>query len=142
MPISQGQDSGANMAGMYSVADNPVFKVSVKSLATDSEQPAGSGEPANFDRQEYKLGDLIKGQSFENEELHTGYITQIDNENKLFIKIKDTKTNSTIKLDYSTCTKENPQADGAKNSQQLQFTVERKILSYDEFLNENKKRNL
>jgi hypothetical protein len=116
----------------YAITDNPVFKIKIRSLATNYEQPSNAKE---YEEKEVKVGDVVSGKELETKKIFTGKVIKID-KTKNFIIIIDTETNKKIKLDVKSITIDNVKA--ANQEVATTFTFE-KLLSYKEYLKLNEK---
>lgn len=134
MPAPTGRGNSLQNIQHYAITDNPVFKVKVRSLATNFEQPAGDDQ--NTDSRDdytkkFKIGDKIIGKELKGDKTYVGKIIKINNKNKEIIII-DEETEKKIKLDVSSCRKF--QKDEEEVKKKYQVENESKILKFDEFI--------
>ena len=105
MPTGQNSVRSPGSSGIqsYAVTDNPVFKVKIRSLATDLEQGQGQGrKDSETDyTKKYKVGDIVRGKKSGSEKVYTGKIIKIvkneEGEGSAFIVI-DKKSKSLPKI--------------------------------------------
>jgi hypothetical protein len=136
------RSSNATQNAQYSlIADNPVFKVKVRTLATNNEQPAKDGKDGNVKKdvtKSFKIGDIVKGRSFDDQESYEGEIIKFEKNSKGddgAIIITDSKINKKIKLDPVSCQKMN-KTNKAKSEKQkeLQSYGEQHLFSLQQFI--------
>ena len=140
MPTGQNSVRSPGSSGIqsYAVTDNPVFKVKIRSLATDLEQGQGQGrKDSETDyTKKYKVGDIVRGTKSGSEKEYTGKIIKIvkneEGEGSAFIVI-DKKSKDEIKLDASTCSKNKDYQHSKKDAEEVNFFADAKILRYNEF---------
>ncbi len=103
------QDSRANVTqdqGQYAITDNPVFKVSVKNLATALEQRPDSKDSRDDGqiniKKKYKIGDFVKGKDTKTDKWVHGKIVEIDHDD---IVIIDEENNKRKHIDKNSCQK-------------------------------------
>jgi len=119
----------------YAVLDNPVFKIKVKGLDNQFEQPAskkGRNVDQNKKAKKFKIGEKVKGISIKDGKFYSGKVVDIL-EDKEIIKIVSNKNESIIKLDATTCSSIDKKEDREEITD-IEFTLENYILNYDEFL--------
>jgi len=143
MPLGQNNLRGPGMQNIqyYAITDNPVFKVKIRSLATNVEQKPNSGRQ-DYETdytQKFKVGDYIKGKSIKNEKTYSGKIIKIEKNEKgqgtaLIIIDKDSKER--IKLDPTTCFKKDISKSNNYNIEELPFFGDSldHVLNYSDYL--------
>lgn len=118
----------------YAVTDNPVFRVKIRGLATNYEQPANNNDKEKVKDSpttEFKLGNLVVGQELDGKKTYKGKITYISN-NKIIIL--DIESEKKVQLDPSTVRKIDKNSDSyATHKKRLNFTTESMIISFEEF---------
>lgn len=119
----------------YAVTDNPVFRVKIRGLATNYEQPAISKEKQKVKDSEtvdFKLGNLVVGKELNGKKTCRGKITYISN-NKIIIL--DIESEEKVQLDPSTIRKIDTHSDDyATHKKRLNFTTESMITSFEDFI--------
>lgn len=144
MPLGQNNMHGPGMTNIqsYAITDNPVFKVKIRSLATNVEQTASKGrEDSKTDyTQKFKVGDYVKGSSLKNQKTFLGKIIEIEKNDKgdgSALIIIDKESKDKIKLDPSTCIKKEPKKYQHSEEEELPFFADSKkyIYSFSEYLN-------
>ena len=128
--------------------DNPVFKVKVRSLATNYEQPNDNGDDnKNVKNNEkfitFRHGDIVDGVDFKGE-THTGNVVGVEKDkerNVSSIIIIDDETEKKITLDPTTC-KVRKKSKG-NSEDQPPYYGESRLLNYNEFQNiQEKNKNI
>lgn len=150
MPIS-GRDSSFygdanNLASGTGMSNNPVFKVNIRSLDTQNEQPANQQQKNSQEEIKFSLGEIVTGQSLESSgKTYTGKIVNIkkNSQNGIsYLEILDSKTAKKVKLNSETCSKVDAHnVKSNKNDLETQakfpFSAEsnKYVMSFDEFIN-------
>ena len=87
----------------YAITSNPIFKIKVRSLATNLEQKVNQDKKTNHTdlTKNFKKGDLVSGKILGEDETSIGKIIDIK-ANSDSVTILDKDTNKTVKLDITT----------------------------------------
>lgn len=133
------QDSRANMTqdqGQYAITDNPVFKISVKNLATNLEQKPDSTKKKDdgqiTNKKTFKIGDTIKGKHSKTDKWIYGKIVELNIDD---IVIIDENDNKRKQVDRKTCEKIEKKL-GSKSADNVRITTipsENKFISFKDF---------
>ena len=131
MPLSDKQ-IGTN-AAYYSVTDNPIFQVKLRSLANDLEQKTNKDKKQQYDKEDqFKVGDSVTGKDINNKKSHSGKISAISDSS---ITIIEFNTKKKIVLDLTTVKKNKKESS---TTEPLYFATENKLLDYKDFVKLNK----
>ena len=101
MPLTTVRGIGLQNIQHYAITDNPVFKIKVRSLATNIEQSVSNQKQSKKD---FIIGDNVYGKKLGSSKYYTGKITNID-KNKNYVIIINNKDNKKIKIDKSSIQK-------------------------------------
>lgn len=146
MPLGQNNMRGPGMQNIqsYAITDNPVFKVKIRSLATNLEQTAKKSRDDSITdyTKKFKVGDLIKGKNTTDKKVYSGKVIKIEKNEEgegAALIIIDKKTKDKVKLDASTCYKQESESPNNRDGEKLSFFADSRqhILSYHEFLLNN-----
>lgn len=141
MPLGQNNLRGPGMQNIqnYAITDNPVFKVKIRSLATDLEQsPQKDKKNADTDyTKKFKIGDYIKGKDLKTEKIFSGKIVKIEKNEKgegTSLIIVDADSKKQIKIDPTTAYKK--ESVKHKESKELPFFADslKSVYNFSEFL--------
>ncbi len=133
------QDSRANVTqdqGQYAITDNPVFKISVKNLATNLEQRPDSTEKKDDgqikNKKTFKIGDTVKGKHSKTDKWVHGRIVELDRDDVVVIDEDDNKRK---RVDRNTCEKIEKKL-GSKSADNVRITTipsESKFMTFKDF---------
>lgn len=132
-----GRGSSLSNISNFAITDNPVFRVKIRTLATDFEQPANNKtQHINQDdaTAKFKIGEKVTGKSKTSDKIFTGKIVKII-KNISAVIIIDDETEKKRKLDANSCKQLKKETDSGRT--ELPFTTENYIISLKEFLYEN-----
>jgi hypothetical protein len=130
MPALTGRGNTLTNIQNFAITDNPVFRVKIRSLATNFEQPAGEDSSTKSDDpvKKFKMGNIVTGVEKENhKKAHVGKVIKI-NRNSGSITIIDNKDNEKYILDASSCKLE-------KKKETNEMVHNQRLLSLFEFEN-------
>ena len=134
MPAPTGRSNNLQNIQHYAITDNPVFKIKVRTLATDLEQTANKSSAKKGDKNDpsskFKIGDVISGTSRKNDKSVEGKVVKVNKDSSTLVVVD--KDGEKIVLDASSCKKVNK--DDPKGSYDVPYTSESKLLSLSEFL--------
>ena len=133
MPAPSGRGNSLQNIQNYAITDNPVFRVKVRTLATNYEQPANAEEKKGDQddpTKKFKMGEKVTGKEKDSDKVFTGKIVKIIKA-KSTIVIIDEETEKEKSLDASSC--KGSKKETAKSDTELNFTSEEYLMSFEEF---------